>query len=457
MLARLLFVLLALLSCARSSRTALEPGGCIWRVRVGAAARPLIADDLWESGDESSAARACLLAAARGARCAGFALDSAPSFTLLSFDALHDTLHDVPGPAKRAEVWQHACWPLEGAVLALMTTTARPGNASYVRRAAASVAAEGLPLFLVDTGGSASAEASFEPEAARWAFQQPSGVRYVRAPTKLAELAAGPAGRGRPSQAAALAEWRTRETLHFSWALRRAAKLAAGRGGSYVLFMEDDCVLAKGAAAALARRLQPDALGGRVMRDAAVSAAASSALGRSMRLGKAPMPRLVPPAPQAAGMHPRLGWLALSLWSADALPDLHGCDNCYTKALVFTLPGAQTLASHARTRAREKPVDWLLADVEKAAGGGRRAILALVPNLAEHVGDQSSLVGLRREWQRSAYFKQHPFKPAGEEGVAGEAGRERDGAACEWGNGEALRRAREKAAESRCFLLVLPK
>jgi len=76
-------------------------------------------------------------------------------------------------------------------------------------------------------------------------------------------------------------------------------------------------------------------------------------------------------------------------------------------------------------------VDWLLADVERASGSRLRA---LVPALAEHVGcvpplpqgkptgranlvicrDQSSLAGMRREWQRSAYFKHVPFKGAGE-------------------------------------------
>lgn len=77
-------------------------------------------------------------------------------------------------------------------------------------------------------------------------------------------------------------------------------------------------------------------------------------------------------------------------------------------------------------------MDWLLADVERASGTRLRA---LVPALAEHVGcaplagesvplslltqrhscrDQSSLAGVRREWQRSAYFKHVPFKGAGE-------------------------------------------
>ena len=55
------------------------------------------------------------------------------------------------------------------------------------------------------------------------------------------------------------------------------------------------------------------------------------------------------------------------------------------------------LSAYVRVRSQEKPVDWLLADVERAGGSRLRA---LVPALAEHVGDQSSLRGVRREWCR---------------------------------------------------------
>jgi hypothetical protein len=90
----------------------------------------------------------------------------------------------------------------------------------------------------------------------------------------------------------------------------------------------------------------------------------------------------------------------------------HACENCYTKALLLPRATAGVLAAHVAARFTAKPVDWLLAEVEKAPGGAR--LRALVPNLAEHVGDQSSLRGVRREWQRSAYFKRVPFRAAGE-------------------------------------------
>ena len=101
------------------------------------------------------------------------------------------------------------------------------------------------------------------------------------------------------------------------------------------------------------------------------------------------------------------------------MPDGHACANCYTKALVLPRHNAAVLARYVAAWIWDKPVDWLIADIERNGGGRLRA---LVPNLAEHVGDQSSLAGMRREWQRSAWFKKHPFTASGEGGHSAAAG-----------------------------------
>ena len=107
---------------------------------------------------------------------------------------------------------------------------------------------------------------------------------------------------------------------------------------------------------------------------------------------------------------------ALCDWCADvavtrfASSSGHPCDNCYTKALVLPHQTALVLTEYVEQRfmariscygghalstvrasvltrsfsaVQEKPVDWLLADVERASGTRLRA---LVPALAEHVG-----------------------------------------------------------------------
>lgn len=279
-----------------------------------------------------------------------------------------------------------------------MTTVTRPGGVSYVEQAARSVLAEGLPLLLVDGSAGSTSE-----DAARWAFAQPASVRYVRVPDALRH-AAPPSGAGSFKQRdSALQQWRSRESLHWAWAVRAAVEQS---DAPYVLYMEDDVVLARGAGDALAARLTDW-----LAREAgAVNAAPAAAKAAAVADSQRGMVSRRPPPPMADD--PSKGWLGLSLWSADDLPDGHACDNCYTKALLFTRSTAGVLASHVAARHTEKPVDWLIADVERAGGARLRA---LVPQLAEHIGDFSSLQGLKREWQRSAWFKKHAFQAAGRE------------------------------------------
>lgn len=413
--------LLASLALLCLHLTAADDATCIWRVTASAA--PLSFAALWQSVESVAEAKtACLqnTGALRGAsRCAGFMYrsnheHSGPAFLALSVDNVGALRSDAKGT-----VYQHACWPLEGPIIATMTTLRRPSNASYVRRAAATVLAEGLPLLLVDVN-------PHEPsEVAAWAFRQPGGLRYIRAPDSVgAAVAAALAARAvaREAEMAAAKEqgkvlifssrkegedrWRWRECLDWAWAVTEAT---AASDAGFVLYLEDDVLLARSAANDLSNRLAEWATRGGGPADVtAASAAAQAALPK-------PPPAAVPkrtPSPPPVQPDETAGWMGLSLWSADAAPDGHACANCYTKALVLPRSTALVLAAHVEARFTTAPVDWLLGEVESAGGARLRA---LVPNLAEHVGDFSSLAGVRREWQRSAYFKQTPFVAAGEE------------------------------------------
>jgi len=299
-----------------------------------------------------------------------------------------------------------------------MTTLRRPTNASYVRRAAATVLAEGLPLLLVDVN-------PHEPsEAAGWAFEQRGGVRYVRAPDSLgatvdAALAARAVAREAEVAAAAAQgrvlifssrkdgedRWRWRESLDWAWAVSAAT---AAADASFVPYLEDDVLLARGAATHLGARIAEW-----LTRGGGPADVAAAALAAQTAPPQPPAPMVVKTTPSPPPVQPdeTAGWMGLSLWSADDAPDGHACANCYTKALALPRATALALAAHVETRFTAAPVDWLLAEVERAGGARLRA---LVPNLAEHVGDFSSLAGVRREWQRSAYFKRTPFAAAGE-------------------------------------------
>ena len=398
-------------------------------------------------------------------RCAGFlwqhagrssAIGGRPRrgrFLPLAFERVAPVTRSLDQVA--TDVYQHACWPIDAtsSVVTVMTTVPRPKGISYVVRAANSVVAEALPLILVYADGiqqsrsdgqqpppsSSHAESSI---AADWAFAQPGGVRFVRVPetvsndaaaavdesagVKMADLlmsrSSGPRriGGGRaPSptsftSASRTYRWRAHESAHWAWSVQLALTAS---DAPFVLYMEDDVVLAQGAA---------DALMARLREWTARSHGSSNATGAADRAMAARLPP-VDTSPRKGGIKtmtrrastpqppipdfPEVGWLGLSLWSADDEPDGHACANCYTKALVLPRHNAAVLAAHVAQRVSDKPVDWLIGDVERAGGGRLRA---LVPNLAEHVGDQSSLAGLRREWQRSAWFKKHTFKGSGE-------------------------------------------
>ena len=410
---------------------------------------------------------ACLADAGPPRRCAGFlwravraqrastahshvAAASAGSFLPLSFERVtHTTRHldDVS-----TDVYQHACWPLEGttSVVAVMTTVPRPKGVSYVARAAASVLSEALPLLVVaGNGHEGEGEAS---EAETWAFAQPGGVRFVRIPDDVTAAASsskpptavrrgnsfgGQAtqwgkrqnGRGsrmhRPARLPprrlgptptrlTVFDWRARESAHWAWAVDLALMCS---DAPFVLYLEDDMLLAQGAGDDLVDRLREWATRGKGPSNATQGAEKATAK-HSSPAGLPPVRRANTPQPPIPDF-PGLGWLGLSLWSADDLPDGHACANCYTKALVLPRHNAAVLARYVAAWIWDKPVDWLIADIERNGGGRLRA---LVPNLAEHVGDQSSLAGMRREWQRSAWFKKHPFTASGEGGHSAAAG-----------------------------------
>ena len=111
--------------------------------------------------------------------------------------------------------------------------------------------------------------------------------------------------------------WRWKETLDWAWAVAAAVH---GSDAAYILYLEDDMVLAEGAADDLAVRLAEWATrdGG----PADVAAAAQRAL-----YAASPPPR--PPAWSVQKQRPRpppplntrAGWMGLSLWSADDQPD----------------------------------------------------------------------------------------------------------------------------------------
>ena len=348
------------------------------------------------------------------------------------------------------DVYQHACWPLDGttSVVAVMTTVPRPKGVSYVARAAASVLSEALPLLMVaGDGHEAEGDAS---DAESWAFSQPGGVRFVRIPDDVTSAAsskppgravrrgnsfagqatqwgkrhhgARTAGDGRTQRTArqpprrtgpspsrlSVFDWRARESAHWAWAVELALQSS---DAPFVLYLEDDVLLAQGAGDALVDRLREWAARGSGPSNATRGAEKAIAM-HSSAAGKPPVRRSAAPQPPIPDF-PALGWLGLSLWSADDLPDGHACANCYTKALVLPRHNAAVLATYVAAWIWDKPVDWLIADIERNGGGRLRA---LVPNLAEHVGDQSSLEGLRREWQRSAWFKKHAFTASGEGG-----------------------------------------
>jgi hypothetical protein len=111
--------------------------------------------------------------------------------------------------------------------------------------------------------------------------------------------------------------WRWKETLDWAWAVAAAVRAS---DAAYVLYLEDDMVLAEGAADDLADRLAEWA--GREGGAADVAQAAQKALFMASPPPLQPawktrgaVPRPPPP------LNRRAGWMGLSLWSADDLPD----------------------------------------------------------------------------------------------------------------------------------------
>jgi hypothetical protein len=236
---------------------------------------------------------------------------------------------------------------------------------SYVSRAARAVAAEGLPLLLADANGDRSSE------AADWALSRAGGVRYVRAPHDAIAARVDEAARARdarrvarvppracptradtragyvhacvhvlrsriavfrtraPSAGVASAYrashreqeldlWRWKESADWAWAVAAAVQAS---DATHVLYLEDDVVLAAGAADAMAARVAEWTRRGGGAADVAPTVAAMATAPRPPPPPPARLSRRAPRAPPPPADDGVDGWMGLSLWSADDLPD----------------------------------------------------------------------------------------------------------------------------------------